>query len=100
MTGFVLTNKALSDLKAIGIYTQNKWGKSQRDRYLTVLDKAFRTLAKDHLKGRDCGEIREGYRKHQVGKHIIFYHEMDASLIEIVRILHERMDMEAHLAES
>jgi len=100
MTGFVLTNKALSDLKAIGLYTQNKWGKLQRDRYLTALDKAFRALAKDHLKGRECGEIREGYRKHQVGKHIVFYHEMDTSLIEIVRILHERMDIEARLAES
>ncbi len=99
MTGFVLTNKALSDLKAIGLYTQNKWGKLQRDRYLTALDKAFRALAKDHLKGRECGEIREGYRKHQVGKHIVFYHEMDTSLIEIVRILHERMDIEARLAE-
>ena len=100
MIGFVLTNKALSDLKAIGLYTQNKWGKLQRDRYLTALDKAFRALAKDHLKGRECGEIREGYRKHQVGKHIVFYHEMDTSLIEIVRILHERMDIEARLAES
>ena len=100
MTGFVLTNKALSDLKAIGLYTQNKWGKLQRDRYLTALDKAFRALAKDHLKGGECGEIREGYRKHQVGKHIVFYHEMDTSLIEIVRILHERMDIEARLAVS
>ena len=45
MTGFVLTNQALSDLKAIGIYTQNTWGKLQRDRYLTALDKAFHALA-------------------------------------------------------
>jgi len=39
---------------------------------LTALDKAFHALAKDHLKGRDCGEIRDGYRKHQVGKHIVY----------------------------
>ncbi len=45
MTGFVLTHQALSDLKAIGIYTQNTWGKRQRDRYLTALDKAFHALA-------------------------------------------------------
>ena len=100
MTGFVLTSKALSDLKSIGIYTQNTWGKLQRDRYLSAFDKAFHALAKDRLKGRDCGEIRDGYRKHQVGKHIIFYHEIDASLIEIVRILHERMDIESRLAEN
>jgi toxin ParE1/3/4 len=97
MTGFELTNKAKSDLKAIGSYTQNTWGKRQRDIYLTTLDKAFHALATDHLKGRDCGEIRSGYRKHQVGKHIIFYREINTNLIEVVRILHERMDIEAHL---
>ena len=100
MTGFVLTNKAKSDLKSIGIYTQNTWGEQQRNRYLTELDKAFRALAKDHSKGRDCGEIRSGYRKYEVGRHIIFYHEIDASLIEIVRVLHQRMDVESRLAEN
>jgi len=71
MTGFEITNKAKSDLKEIGLYTQNTWGKKQRDIYLTTLDKSFHTLAANPLKGRDCGEIRSGYRKHQVGKHII-----------------------------
>lgn len=97
MVGFELTNKAKSDLKAIGVYTQNTWGKQQRNRYLTLLDKSFCALAADHLTGRDCGEIRSGYRKHKAGKHVIFYREINASLIEIVRILHERMDIEAHL---
>lgn len=100
MTGFVLTNKAKSDLKSIAVYTQNTWGEQQRNRYLTALDKAFHALAKDHLKGRDCGEIRTGYRKYEVGRHIIFYHEIDASLIEIVRVLHKRMDVESRLSET
>lgn len=97
MTGFELTNKAKSDLKDIAIYTQNTWGKRQRNIYLTTLDKSFYALAADPLKGRDYGEIRSGYRKYQVGKHIVFYREINASLIEIVRILHERMDIETHL---
>jgi toxin ParE1/3/4 len=97
MAGFELTNKAKSDLKEIAIYTQNTWGKRQRNSYLTLLDQSFYALAEDHLKGRDCGEIRSGYRKHRVGKHIIFYREINVGLIEIVRILHERMDIENHL---
>ena len=97
MIGFELTNKAKSDLKGIAIYTQNTWGKRQRNIYLTTLDKSFYALAANHLKGRDCSEIRSGYRKYQVGKHIIFYREINASLIKIVRILHERMDIETHL---
>ena len=97
MTGFQLTNKAKSDLKDIAIYTQNTWGKRQRNHYLATLDKSFYTLSTDHMKGRDCGEIRSGYRKYQVGKHIVFYREVHENLIEIVRILYERMDIESHL---
>ncbi|MDO9163944.1 MAG: type II toxin-antitoxin system RelE/ParE family toxin [Methylococcaceae bacterium] len=97
MVGFELTNKAKSDIKEIGSYTQNTWGKRQRNIYLTALDKSFHALTADHLKGRDCSEIRIGYRKYQVGKHIVFYREINSSLIEIVRVLHERMDIEAHL---
>ena len=90
MAGFELTNKAKSDLKDIAIYTQNTWGKRQRNIYLTALDKSFYALAANHLKGRDCGEIHSGYRKHTVGKHIVYYREINANLIEIVRVLHER----------
>jgi toxin ParE1/3/4 len=97
MPGFELTNKAKSDLKDIAIYTQNTWGNRQRNIYLTALDKSFYALASDHLKGRNCSEIRSGYRKHKVGKHIVFYREINTNLIEIVRILHERMDIESQL---
>jgi toxin ParE1/3/4 len=97
MTGFELTKKAKSDLKDIAVYTQNTWGKHQRNIYLTALDQSFYALAADHLKGRDCGEIRIGYRQHKVGKHIIFYREINSSLIQIVRILHEKMEIETHL---
>ncbi len=97
MTGFELTCKAKSDLKNIAIYTQNTWGKRQRNIYLTKLDKSFYALAADHLKGVDCSEICIDYRKYNVGKHIIFFREVNVNLIEIVRILHERMDIETYL---
>jgi hypothetical protein len=49
--------------------------------------------------GRDCAAIRPGYRKHGVGRHIIFYRSIADDCIEIVRVLHERMDAERHLSE-
>jgi len=52
MTGFELTNKAKSDLKIIAIYTQNTWGKRQRNIYLTKLDNSFYALATNHNAGR------------------------------------------------
>ncbi len=98
MGGFVLTRKAKEDLKAIARYTQDTWGREQRNRYLTELDRSFHALAADPLKGRDCGDIRPGYRKYPVGRHWIFYRGINGGdRIEIVRVLHGRMDVEARM---
>ena len=50
--------------------------------------------------GKDCDDIRPGYRKHQIEKHIAFYRQSGSGQIEIVRVLHERMDLEANLSAS
>ena len=100
MPGFSLTNKAMADLKEIGRYTQNQWGREQRDTYLTMLDACFHQLAADSLKGKDCSDIRNGYRKQAAGSHVIFYRQLSEDLIEIVRVLHGRMDIETRLSES
>jgi len=47
-------------------------------------------------RGRACDDIRPGYRKYHVGRHLIFYRESPEGL-EIIRILHDRMDIETHL---
>ena len=52
MMAFVLTRKAREDLLSIGRYTEDKWGKNQRNRYLTMLDRAFLTLAENPSLGR------------------------------------------------
>lgn len=98
MSQFVLTEKAKGDLKAIGLYTQSTWGKLQRNRYLSALDEEFSEIANHPEIGVDCGYIREGYRKYPVGKHVIYYRKLGKDLIEIVRILHESMDIDAQLS--
>jgi len=100
MPDFYLTRAAKADLKDIGRYTQNKWGRVQRDNYLAMLDGCFQDLANEPLKGRDCSDIRDGYRKYSAGRHVIFYHQILTDTIEIVRILHDRMDVERHLPDS
>jgi toxin ParE1/3/4 len=55
MPGFVLTDAAKADLKAIGRYTQGTWGLEQRNRNLALLDRSFHDLAAYPLMGRDCG---------------------------------------------
>lgn len=99
MPTFTLTNMAKADLKEIGHYTQNHWGREQRDQYLRMLDVSFQQLAANPLKGKDCSDIRNGYRKFAVGSHVIFYRQRLTDTIEIVRVLHGHMDIEARLSE-
>jgi toxin ParE1/3/4 len=96
MPRFRLTERAKADLRTIGRYTQATWGRAQRNRYLAWLDACFHLLAREPHLGRACDEIRAGYRKYHVGRHLIFYRESSAG-VEIIRILHDRMDIEAHL---
>lgn len=95
MSTFRLTHAAKQDLLAIGRYTQKTWGREQRNRYLVMLDGCFSLLAREPQKGRACEEIRPGYRKYHAGRHLIFYREADQH-IEIIRIFHDRMDLESH----
>ena len=96
MTQFTLREKAESDLLSIGRYTQKKWGFDQRNRYLSQIDAAFPILAKNPDRGRKCDHIIQGYFKYTVEKHDIYFRKIKTG-IEIVRILHQRMDVKKHL---
>lgn len=94
MVNFQLTELAKQDLRSIGRYTQATWGREQRNTYLAKIDASFHLLAVEPQLGKSCDDLRPGYRKYPVGKHLIFYRQSKDGL-EIIRILHERMDIEA-----
>ena len=94
MVNFQLTELAKQDLRSIGRYTQTTWGREQRNTYLAKIDAAFHRLAVEPQLGKSCDDLRAGYRKYPVGKHLIFYRQSPDRL-EIIRILHQRMDIEA-----
>ncbi len=98
MPSFRLTELAKQDLRSIGRYTQQTWGREQRNIYLSKLDASFHLLAREPTLGRACDHIRDGYRKYHIGRHLIFYREADEGIV-IIRILHDRMDVEAHFDE-
>jgi toxin ParE1/3/4 len=97
MKSFALTHKALADLRAIAMYTEQRWGKKQRDLYIRQLDDAFKSLGNAPLVGKPCDYIKEGYRKYPQGRHIIFYRRGSTNTIQIVRILHKSMDIDSKL---
>jgi toxin ParE1/3/4 len=89
---FSLTEAAKADLKSVAAYTQRKWGKDQRRNYAKQFDDAFHMLAERPEAGAACDSIKAGYRKFPNGSHVIFYRHLSNTEIEIVRILHKRMD--------
>lgn len=92
MGSYTLTNAARADLKSIAAYTQKRWGREQRLRYAKQFDEAFDLLAQSPEAGPHCDAIKPGYRKFANGSHLIFYRAISNVEIEIVRILHKRMD--------
>jgi len=89
---FSLTNAAKNDLVGIAKYTQQRWGVGQRDKYLAQLDDMFHQLADNPELGKRCDYIKRGYRKFPIASHVIYYRTA-SSQIEIIRVLHKRMDV-------
>jgi len=98
MPSFRLTKQAKDDLKSIARYTQEIWGRDQRNKYLGILDNCFHLLADEPDLGMACDEIRKNYRKFCIERHIIFYRKV-ADDIDVVRILHCRMDVDKQLSD-
>ncbi|RLQ20863.1 type II toxin-antitoxin system RelE/ParE family toxin [Seongchinamella sediminis] len=97
MGSFTLTEAAKADLKSIAAYTQRRWGKDQRRIYAKQFDDAFHILAENPEVGAACDFIKAGYRKFPNGRHVIFYRELSDTEVEIVRIIHKRMDLARQL---
>ncbi|MCU7942517.1 MAG: type II toxin-antitoxin system RelE/ParE family toxin [Candidatus Thiodiazotropha sp. (ex Cardiolucina cf. quadrata)] len=100
MPTFKLKAKAKDDLKAIAIFTQKRWGRNQRNKYLEQLDDSFHQLADNPNLGNICDYIRPGYRKFPVISHVVYYRISSAECVEIIRILHKHMDVSSKLFEA
>jgi toxin ParE1/3/4 len=89
-------DQALSDLNIIAAYTRREHGIAQMKRYLDAIADPIEKLALRPQSGADASQLRPGMRKIKAGKHVVFYTEL-ADAIEIVRVLHERMDASGRL---
>jgi toxin ParE1/3/4 len=96
MTEYRLTPAAQRDLENIWRYTRQQWGAQQADRYAATLVDAFAELALAPKTASSCEHIRTGYRRHSVQRHVIYFRITDFG-INIVRLLHDRMDAQRHL---
>lgn len=95
---YKISKEVLKDLENIWLYTFENWSVGQADRYYGLLIDEIEYLSENPQSGKDYGHIREGYLRSQVKSHFIFYKiNLNAGVIEIIRILHQRMDIEERL---
>jgi toxin ParE1/3/4 len=90
---FFISKKAVSDLEEIWLYTIEKWFIEQADRYYNLIFDEINYICKNINAGKSMEHVRKGYRASKVKSHLIFYRVIN-NTIEVIRILHERMDIE------
>ncbi len=96
MSRYVLSPAAVADLENIWDYTCERWGDAQAEEYTREIQRAIARVVDNPMIGRACDDVRAGYRKHAVGSHMLYYRIADVDVIDVVRILHQRMDVDRH----
>ena len=113
MARYRLTRSAKADIASILHTSEERHGREARIRYAALLLAALRRVAEEP-EGRstlDRSELRPGIRsfhiRHSRGEsreaavanpvHVIFYRGVRPGLVEIVRVLHDRMEPRRHV---
>lgn len=88
----IVLENALFDLEEIWLYTFNNWSLEQADKYHSLIFEEFEFLSRKPNSGKSLLDIRNSFWFSKVKSHYIFY-RFSKTEIEIVRILHESMDI-------
>jgi toxin ParE1/3/4 len=99
MAKIVLRQKAIDDLNSIWEYTFAEWSETQADKYYDMLRFSCLEIGKNPEIGKSYNSINKNLQGLHSGRHIIFYEVINENEIEIIRILHERMDLKQRLQE-
>jgi toxin ParE1/3/4 len=110
---FRLSRSAQEDIARILATSAERWGADARRRYAALLAAAMKKMAADPVGSatRSRAELLTGMRSFHLRyaggggpepkvkrpAHILYYRPIEPGLIEIVRVLHERMEPSRHL---
>lgn len=90
----ILSPRAQVDLRNAHVYTVSTHGKTQAQKYLSLLEDGINQLLDNPEIGRARDDVKSGYRSLNVEKHIIFY-KIQKTDIHILGVIHGRMDIAA-----
>ncbi len=89
-----LSPLAEADLEEIWLYTRTHWSMKQADTYHHQLVASFESLASGEKQG--APSLLPGFLRCLCGSHVIYFFA-DDDYLNIIRILHQRQDVERHL---
>ena len=99
MAKYKLSNKAVDDLTRIWSYTFDTWSENQADSYYFMLLEYCNEIAFNPDLGKNYSGVTENLLGFKAGRHIIFYRKTEDNEVEIIRILHEQMDLKYRILE-
>lgn len=95
---YKISIEAQNDLENIWLYTFENWATEQANRYYNLILDEIEYIAENPQTGKDYSHVRENYFRSKVKSHYIFYKiNKKENLVEIIRILHQQMDIENRL---
>lgn len=97
---YKISIEAKNDIENIWLYSYENWSLEQADRYLDLIIDEIEYIAENPYSGKDFSDVIKGYLRTRVKSHFIFYKvNKKKNEVEIIRILHQRMDIETRLYE-
>ncbi len=93
MADYIISERALDDLNNIWIYTAENWSVEQANRYYNLIMDEIEFISENFETTKDFGNIRKDYRYSKVKSQLIFCKRIENAEMEVVRILHEKMDI-------
>ncbi|MBC8320509.1 MAG: type II toxin-antitoxin system RelE/ParE family toxin [Bacteroidetes bacterium] len=96
---YKISEKAIEDLENIWTYTLHSWSIEQADRYYNLIINEIEFITKNFMIGKSMDHTKNGYRASIVKSHLIFYRKSQDNQVEVIRILHQRMDIETIINE-
>ena len=97
---YAITRAALADLKDIARYTRKTWGREQEKIYIKGIYDCFDKIVGKETFNSDVSYLKAGCFKCKVNHHFVIFRWIEEGRPEIIRVLHEEMDIPVQLIKS
>lgn len=93
MIAYRLSPAAEADPVGIWDYTAEQWDKDQATRYVVAIRDRLDGIVAGRIPMRSAADVRPGYFKCAAGSHMLYFTRADNQTIDVIRILHQSMDV-------